>query len=97
VNLDEFRRLYYPHVEDLKVRGQTALLCGVSDGRGRVCGRGIDAGNLTPMESDEGMLGRCPKHRYVMCTAAEFLAAIDGHKEAVCFKAVRIAHRSDSA
>lgn len=88
MNLDEFKRLHFPHVEDLKAKGETAWICGVSDGRGKICGRSVSP--LNPEPDLELMFADCRKHGLVVCAVPEFLAAMNEHPTAVHF------HRPDA-
>ena len=95
MNLDEFPETYVS-VKDLKAAGVTATLCGVSDGRGKVCRRSCDGPWPDP---DHGVVvARCPKHGAVVCSADEFLAAVHHQKQAVFFARgadADVVHRSE--
>jgi hypothetical protein len=77
MEIDDLRRAFYPQVKDLKRRGQTAWLCGASDGRGKVCGRTLNIRTLV-VTDDNDVIMMCSKHRGVYCEGAEFVAATNG-------------------
>jgi hypothetical protein len=85
MEIDDLRRAFYPQVKDLKARGQTAWLCGVPDGRGRVCGRSLDKGTFV-VTDDNDVIMTCSKHRQVFCEGAEFVAASNGRRSVLYFR-----------
>jgi hypothetical protein len=71
--------------------GETAYLCGVSDGRGKICGWSIDIVDGVEETDDGDPILRCPKHGRVVCDEREFVAATSpgpGRRSAVYFHAL---------
>jgi hypothetical protein len=71
--------------------GETAYLCGVSDGRGKVCDWSIDPVDGIERTDDGDVIMRCRKHGRVVCDEREFVAATSpgpGRRSAVYFHAL---------
>lgn len=86
MELEDFLWLYNPRAKDLRARDETAFLCGVSDGRGKLCGRSLSPRSLfVPPEPDQNVVFMsCPN---VMCRGSEFLVAMNEHRAALYFEA----------
>ena len=61
-DIDRLRRASFPRVKYLKTKGAMVLLCGVSDGRGRICGCSIDGRTVEAMDLAAGVMATCSKH-----------------------------------
>jgi hypothetical protein len=86
IEIEELRRLLDPGVKDLRERSTTALLCGVSDGHGKVCGRSLDINSVVLIDQENLVATTCPKHRGVICHSLDFVAALDAGRPAVHFR-----------
>jgi hypothetical protein len=82
---DELWRARHPRTKDRKAQGQTAWLCGVSDGRGKVCGRLLDPDTFG-ITDENGVVMECPKHHQVFCEGAQFVAASKGRRSVLYFR-----------
>jgi hypothetical protein len=84
-------------IKDLKAQGIIAVLCGASDGRGRVCGRSCDDGAYP--DPDGGLEADCEKHGPVVCTVDRWNATVKvGGKAVIYFHpAAPIAHRTPAS
>jgi hypothetical protein len=83
--LDELRESRRRRTKYLRSIGATAWLCGVSDGRGKVCGRILDQGTFDITDGNNVVM-ECPKHRQVFCEGREFVAASKGHRSVLYFR-----------